>query len=379
MKAYVTGMGAVSPFGKGVDTLWQGLLAGKSAIKPITVIPTDGLRNSTGGEVEGYPPEHERPRSLRMLIDAAAEALAPVSNDPTALKNTSLVLGTNFGGVKMAETGLFEAPAEIGRYEFQYAASAVAEHFALGGRHRVVSLSCASGAATLHIARRLIEHGCSRYVLACGYDELSTYALVGLSALRAVSADGIKPFAADRSGTIFSEGAGAVLLGPEPYGQRPVAIAGSYLNNDAYHLTAPEKTGVPIQVLIRKAIEDAGITPDDIDYINAHATGTPYNDANETRVIQAVFGDRAPSIPVSSNKGAMGHCMGAAGSLETIATVKAVQEETLPPTVNSFPPDPELTLDYLRNGPRSCQVRYALKMSYGFGGTNAALVLKKDW
>jgi 3-oxoacyl-(acyl-carrier-protein) synthase len=372
-------MGAVSPFGKGVPTLWNGLLSGKCAIKPITVISTDGLRNPNAGQVNGYAPDPENARSIRMLLDAGREAIASISNNPAALSRTALVLGTNFGGVERAEHGLFEAPADLAMYEFSFAARKVKQELGLGGPHRVVSLSCASGTAVLHIGRRMLESGQADYVLACGYDELSRYALVGLSALRAITADTVKPFAKDRAGTIFSEGSGAILLSATVPKDRPVCIAGSYLNNDAYHLTAPEKTGVPIQNLVRTTISDAGITTDKIDYINAHATGTPYNDANETAVFKAVFGQNAAKIPISANKAAIGHCMGAAGSLETIATMRAMQEETLPPTINSNPPDPELDLDYLRDGPRKKAVFHALKTSYGFGGTNAAVVLKRMW
>jgi len=376
---YVLGMGAVSPFGKGVETLWQNLLAGNCAIRPITVISTDGLRNSNAGQVDGYPPDVSRPRSLRMLIDAASEALEPLKSQPEALSKVTLVRGTNFGGVERAEEGLFEKPEEIGRFEFAYAASHLKEALGITGPHYVISLSCASGAATIHFGKSLIQKGRADYVLACGYDELSRYALVGLSALRAITADQLKPFAADRGGTIFSEGAGAILLGYEKPAGKPVIAAGSHINNDAYHLTAPEKTGIPIQNLIKAAISDACIAPENINYINAHATGTPYNDANETSIFKAVFGEKAYKIPISSNKGAIGHCMGAAGTIETIATIRAIQEEKLPPTIHSAPPDPELDLDYLRDGPRQLRVNYALKTSYGFGGTNAALVLKRAW
>ncbi|HHN46042.1 MAG TPA: beta-ketoacyl-[acyl-carrier-protein] synthase family protein [Planctomycetes bacterium] len=378
-KTYIVGMGAVSPFGKTVDALWNGLLSGRCALKPVTVIPADGLRNPLAGQVDGYPPDAERSRSLRMLIDAAREALSPIAGDREALSSTALVLGTNFGGVERAEIGLFDAPVEIARYEFAFTASCLKKELGIGGVHRVVSLSCASGTAVLHVGKRLLETGEARFVLACGYDELSRYALIGLSALRAITPDTVKPFAVDRAGTVFSEGAGALLLSAAPLGERPVRLPGSSLNNDAYHLTAPEKTGIPIQTLIRRALMDAGISPSDIDYINAHATGTPYNDANETAVFKAVFGDAAYKIPISANKGAIGHCMGAAGSLETIAAVRAMQDEILPPTVNSSPPDPELDLDYLRDGPRKAAPRFALKTSYGFGGTNAAAVLAREW
>lgn len=371
---YIVGTGAVTPFGRGVDALWEGLLSGRSALKPAEVIPQEGLRSPLVGEVDGYPEQHRLPRGVRMLLDAAEEALRPISDDIRALRQTGIALGTNFGGMSRAETGLFERPKDLDGYEFGYGVRLLREQFGLGGPAVILSLSCASGTAALWDAMQMLREGVCSSVLVAGFDELSRYALVGLSALRAVTSDTIKPFAEDRSGTIFSEGAGALLLSHRPPERRAVRILSVVLNNDAYHLTAPEKTGKQIGSLIRRALDEAGLSPDNIDYINAHATGTPYNDANESRVFSGVFGARIKDIPVSATKGAIGHLMGAAGAVETIAAVKAALEGVIPPTVNSEPPDAEIVLDVVRGGPRPCRIRSFLKCSYGIGGTNACAV-----
>lgn len=373
MAVYVVGMGAVTPFGKGVAALWQGLLEGRSALKPASVLPHDGLRNTLVGEVAGYTAATPS-RAVQMLLDAAGEALAPIAADHERLAATGMVLGTNFGAMSRAETGLFESPVDLDEYEFDSAVRHLRARYRLGGPAVVLSLSCASGLAVLRDGMLLLAEGACRYVLAGGFDELSRYALVGLSALRAVTADTVKPFAADRSGTIFSEGAGCLLLAAErPAGECAELLAVA-LNNDAYHLTAPEKTGAPIERLVRQALQEASAAPEDIDYINAHATGTPYNDANEHRVFRAVFGERALDIPVSANKGALGHLMGAAGAVETIAAMQCALTGTIPPNVNSEPADPAIALDIVRGAPRRQPIRKFLKCSYGIGGTNACAV-----
>jgi 3-oxoacyl-[acyl-carrier-protein] synthase II len=248
-------------------------------------------------------------------------------------------------------------------------------------------------------ARDLIASERAERVVAAGFDELSLYACAGLAALRATSRVGVRPFDRRRDGTLFSEGAGALVVEEEAAarerGAEPLAeLAGGALGNDGYHMTAPQKEARGIIALIRSALADAGVAPDDIDHVNLHGTGTRYNDLIETKALKAVVGERARALrepqaagtepvegagalPVTANKGAMGHAMGAAGALETVAAVLSIREGLIPPTAGLEEQDAECDLSVVRERAHRAPVSNVLKLSYGIGGANAAVVVRR--
>ena len=230
-----------------------------------------------------------------------------------------------------------------------------------------------------------MRRGRAEFVLVCGYDELSLYVYAGLSALRAITPETIRPFDKRRKGTLFSEGAGAMVVESAEHAARRKAprifakILGRAINNDGFHMTAPETEAHGIKALMRDALADAHVEPERIDHINLHATGTPYNDAIETKAVHAVFGTRGHSIPVCSIKSSVGHTMGAAGVLESIAAVHSLNEGLIPPVLGLDPAekDPDCDLHTPTGSALSGRFETILKTSYGFGGTNAAVVLGK--
>jgi len=402
----ITGMGCVSPHGRGVPALWRGLMEGRSALSPLTLFDASVFRNPLAGVVDGYPVVSETNpecRALRMLRDAAddavcdalelsafnAESLARKFPASEAWKHAAIVTGTNFGGMSAAETALVDgrndpSKASLNSYLFGAAGTTLAHRYAFTGPRLNLSLSCASGTAAIGLAFDMIRFGRADVALACGYDELSLFIYAGLSALRAITPETIRPFDRRRRGTLFSEGAGVLILESAAHaaarGRMPYAkVLGRAMNNDGYHMTAPEQEARGIQALMRAALRDAKSAPDAIDHLNLHATGTPYNDAIETKAVHAVFGNRAPSIPVCSVKSSIGHCMGAAGTIEAIAAVMTLRDGKVPQVLGLDPAekDPECNLNTPTGAPLAGDYKTILKTSYGFGGTNAAVVFAK--
>ena len=387
-KAVITGLGAVSPFGRGVGALWEGLAAGRKALRPVTLFPIEGLRCTLAGEVAGYPPPAapgESSRAERFLSDALAEATAAAGLGPGGFDpaRAALVVGTNFGGMSAAERALSPGGApDLSGYDFAGIVARAAAAAGFAGPAAAPSVSCASGAAALVVALELVRSGRADLVAAGGYDELSLYCMAGLSALRATAPGDIAPFDLNRAGTVFSEGAGVLVVEAAESAARRGAtalceLAGGAANNDAYHLTAPEKEGRGIVRLMRAALADAGVPPDEVDGVNLHGTGTKYNDLIETKAIKAVFGERARKLLLTANKSMLGHSMGAAGAHESVAAVKSLVEGLVPPTVGIGTPDPECDLDYCPGSARRAELRVVLKNSYGIGGVNASVVFRK--
>lgn len=388
-RVVVTGMGAVSPLGRGAAVLWEGLCAGKSGIGPLALFDASPFRSRTAGVCAGYP---EYPggltRAVRMLRDAAQEAVDHAgagASRPLPDQRCAVVVSTNFGGMSAAERALLREPPpqsstrSLAEYLFGGAAELLAKIHHLAGPRLALSLSCASGTAAVGLGFDLIRSGRVEAALCCGYDELSLYCFAGLSALHAMTSETIRPFSKNRSGTIFSEGAGVIVLetlaGAQKRGKEPlVEVLGRAMNNDAYHMTAPEKAGHGIRRVMEMALQDARLPPEKIAHLNAHATGTKYNDQIETAAIKAVFGRHAYAMPITANKSMLGHAMGAAGSLEAISTIRTITDGVVPPTINLDDPDPELDLDYVPHGKREGRFDIAMNNSYGIGGTNAVCI-----
>jgi 3-oxoacyl-[acyl-carrier-protein] synthase II len=385
-------MGVVSPIGSGVATFWDALCAGASGIRPITRFETENLLYNQGGEITELP---ELPDgfdtadpALRFLAAAAREAVCDAGLQLLDdLSGVGTVLSTNFGCAGILERILAEDPLEqdtdnaFPDYGFQRAADRVAGCWNFGGPRAVLSLSCASGAAALGWGASLVRSGRARAVLTGGFDALSLFSWSGLSALRTMTRDKLRPFDARRNGTLFSEGAAVLVVEDLEHARSRGAemhaeILGYATNNNAFHMTAPPKRGAGSAAVMRDALADAGVGPEDIDHVNAHGTGTKHNDVTETQAIKDVFGPHAAKIPVTSSKASTGHMMGAAGTIEAIATVLSLRTGVVPPTLNFQEADPECDLNYVFHEKQSHPIHTALSNSAGIGGCNAAVVLR---
>ena len=388
----ITGMGCVSPLGNDVPTFWNNLIAGKTGIASIEKIDTTGLRNTSGGEVKNfdwslYGDEGDCDEASQFAFAATSEAIADAHISDSDLRATGIVFSTNFGGAAsweavcdMAADG--EVDAELFRqFTLENAADYTAAQLAIEGPRVTLSNACSSGGSAIGLACDWLRTGRASRVLCGGHDGLGLSSLAGLSILRTISPDLCRPFDKERSGTIFGEGAAVLVLETWEEAERRNAkvyaeVLGWAVNNNAHHLTAPDKEGAGLEAVMNAALRDAQISSDKIDYINAHGTGTQYNDLAETQAIKKVLGERAAQVPISSIKAATSHIMGGAGALEAIATVLALQNQILPPTINYQTPDPECDLDYVPNVAREAKLQTALSNSSGIGGNNASVVLQ---
>jgi len=389
-RVVITGMGAVAPNGNSVAAFWEGMVAGRYALAPITRFDASPFRNASGGEVKGFElPDPEASRAKAYALAAIEQAVADAALPPERLRAAGIVLATNFGGADHGERTLAARiggetpdPAWFADYSFQAAARDAARRYGFQGPLAVFSLSCASGVAAIGCSVDLVREGRCECVVAGGYDELARLSYSGLSALRAVTPETIRPFDKNRNGTMFSEGSGVVVVESlEAATARGATIhaevLGHAMNNDAFHMTAPDQSGKGITTVMRAALNDAAVRPADVQHINAHGTGTQYNDKIETAAIKAVFGSHAADLTVTANKSIMGHTCGAAGTLESICTIRTLQTGIVPPTIHYETPDPECDLDYVPNEARQADARVALCNAYGIGGTNAAIVLAR--
>jgi len=362
----ITGMGAVCCLGTGVRTFWAALLAGRYGIRPLTRFDTAQHRQKTGGEVEGFTLAKAPDPAVQFAVAAAREAA-----------ETARFGAMGDLGVLLAGGG---ASKGLGAARFIRASEAIAADIGAKGVLSGVSLSCASGSAAIGYAMDLLRAGAADVAVAVGYDAISEWAWSGLTALRTMTTDLIRPFDARRDGTIFSEGAGAMVLetaaSAEARGvETPAELLGHGENNNAFHMAHPDSSGEGMVRAMRMALEDAGIHPEAVDHVNAHGTGTQYNDSIETKAIKTVFGQRAHRIPINSIKSMLGHAMGAASALEAIASVMTIRTGTIPPTINLEQRDPECDLDYVPGRVRAQQVNVVLSNSAGIGGPNSVLVL----
>ncbi len=385
-KVYVTGLGVVSPYGVGVDIFWQSLKDGLSAFRPVTLFDATPFRNSMVGEVVDFSVLEPYSRAVSFLLQATSEAVLNAELDPS-VSNIAFSLGTNFGGINSYLSQIEELSnnpenVNLNNASFFEAENALRDKFAFAGDCHLLSLSCASGTAAIGLGFDRIRRGEEDVVICGGFDELSIYSYAGLSALRAITKDTILPFHKNRSGTLFAEGSAVIVLeseqSVEQRGITPIAmVSGMGINNDAFHMTAPEKDGRGIRKVMEMAIADAGLESVDIDHINCHATATRYNDAIETMAIKKVFGSHADKMILTANKSCFGHAMGAAGALEAVSTILSVREDVVPPTLNLDEPDDGFELDYCPLESRHVNIGHAMSNSYGLGGANASVVISK--
>ena len=407
-RVVVTGLGAVSPFGEGAEILWESLCAGRSGIRPITQFDTTGYETTIAGEVPGFDPERYLERkearkadrfvqfavaASRMAIDDSGLVVTPELAD-----EFGCVIGAGIGGMSTIEefhTVLMTkgpkrvSPFSIPKIIINIAPGYVSMTFGLKGPNESVVTACATGNHCIGSAARWIQLGQATAMLAGGSEATITpMGVSGFNALKALSTHNAepekasRPFDAERDGFVMGEGAGVIVLEELEHalarGARIYAEYGGYgATADAFHMTAPSPDGDGAARCMRRAIRDAGLAPERIDYINAHGTSTKFNDAIETRAIKTVFGEHAYRIPVSSTKSMTGHLLGAAGGVEAIASVLAIDRGVIPPTINLEHPDPECDLDYVPNTSRAVAVRAVLSNTFGFGGANASIIFKR--
>jgi 3-oxoacyl-[acyl-carrier-protein] synthase II len=407
VRVVVTGMGAITPLGLNVKDTWQALVEGRSGIGRITQFDPSPYPTQIAGEVKGFDPGEymdakEARRTARfsqLAVAAARMALedAGFTVDEGNAEDVGVIMGTGIGGglVESERAHLILLNRGVRRVPPLFVPSmipnAAAHHvgcaFGVKGYTSTIIAACASGNQAIGEGARAIRDGSAQVVIAGGTEStMCELALAGICAMRAVSTRNdeperaSRPFDAERDGFVASEACGILFLesldhalarGARIY----VEVLGYGVSSDAYHVSAPDPDGTGSALAMRRAIADAGLEPEDIDYINAHATATPIGDPAEVVAIKSVFGSRAYEIPVNATKSMIGHPMGAAGAVEAIATIMTIRDSILHPTINYETPDPECDLDCVPNEARRAHVDIALSNSFGFGGQNACLVL----
>jgi len=397
----------VTPYGVGKDVFWNGLTSGKNAINYLSTIDTANLPVKIGGEVKDFDPEgflgkkeaRRMDRFTQFAVIAGIEAIkdARLDFDRVDRERVGVIIGSGIGGIHILEQQhsllLERGPDRISPFFIPMLISNMASAylsimFGLTGISFSVNTACATGATAIGEAVKAIQSGECDIVVTGGTDgAITPLSIAGFANMRALSTRNdperaSRPFDAQRDGFVMAEGAGILVIedletalsrGANIYAE----IAGVGSTSDAYHLTAPEPEGRLQARAMELALIYGGIEKEDVDYINAHGTSTPMNDAVETKAIKTLFGDLAYKIPVSSNKSMIGHTLGAAGGIELIATALTVKEGIIPPTINYEYPDPECDLDYVPDVKREKEVNVALSNSFGFGGHNVSIALKK--
>ncbi len=383
-RAAITGIGVISPVesGAGTDAFWQGLSSGKNAVTEVTSFPTGGFDTHVAGSIKGrvlsssvnVSPAH-RWRELSEF--AFKEAIKDARIDASAINGINLgtVLGGILAGQEAWRAGQDTLPAE---YHLYSGADYLARKFGVKGPVNTISTACASGTDAIGMAYRAILRGKADVVIAGGADALSEFAFTGFNCLKAMTKTAkVRPFSKNRDGLALGEGACFLVLEELSRAQRRGArvygfVTGYASRADANHLTAPDREGRGLASAMEAALKEAGVAKPD--YVNAHGTGTPYNDAMETRAIKLALGKAAYDTPVSSIKAMLGHSFGAGGALEAAACLMAMKHGSIPPTINYEEKDPDCDLDYVPNEARKATIKNAVSLSAGFGGQNAAIV-----
>jgi len=407
-RVVVTGIGMLTPLGIGVEKSWEGLLAGKSGIRRITQFDSSQFPTKIAGEVEGFNPEDyieikeikKMDRFIQFAIAAAHIALedSGLKITDSNAERVGVIVGSGIGGLSSIEryhTILMEkgprkiSPFFIPMLIINLASGQISIRFGAKGPNSALATACATGSHAIGDALKIIQRGDADVMIAGGAEAVITpLGIGGFNAMKALSTrndepeKASRPFDIDRDGFIMGEGAGIVILeslesavtrGANIYAE----IVGYGMTADAYHITAPSPGGEGAVRCMKMTLQDAGVNPSDINYINAHGTSTKYGDELETIGIKTVFGEHAYKVPVSSTKSMTGHLLGAAGGVEAVISVLCICNDIVPPTINLDNPDTECDLDYVPHHSRKMSVHYALTNSFGFGGTNACLLFKK--
>ncbi|HYA93823.1 MAG TPA: beta-ketoacyl-ACP synthase II [Thermodesulfobacteriota bacterium] len=407
-RVVVTGMGLVIPTGIGVETAWKNVWEGKSGIGPLTRFDTNGFETKIAGEVKNFNPElyidkkeiKKMDLFIHFAIAATKEALdgARLVITPENSEQIGVIVGTGLGGLPSLEKYhkilLEKGPGRISPFFIpmliaNLASGQIAILFGPKGPNTCLVTACATGAHCIGDAFRAIVYGDAEAMIAGGTEaNITPLTIGGFNSMKALSTrndepeKASRPFEKNRDGFVVAEGSGILVLEELQFALKRKAeihaeLVGYGYTGDAYHITAPSPDGDGAIRCMKMAIKDAGLAPEDVDYINAHGTSTPLNDLTETVAIKSVFGSHAKKVPISATKSMTGHLLGAAGSTEAIFTVLAIRDGIIPPTINYEEPDPQCDLDYVPNVARRKPLRIGMSNAFGFGGTNATLIFKK--
>ena len=407
-RVVITGLGVVSPLGQGVDRNWNAMLEGKNGIDRITKFDVAAFSSQIAGEVTGFDPldfmDKKESRKMDPFIQfAIAAAVQAVDDSGIKMEvlegdRTGVYVGSGIGGIGAIENQheilLSKGPSRVSPFFLissiiNEASGQISIRYKARGPNSATATACATGTHAVGDSFRIIARGDADIMLAGGAEApITPLGLAGFCAMRALSLrndephKASRPFDAQRDGFVMGEGAGIVVLeelgaalmrGARIYAE----IVGYGMSGDAYHVSAPSLDGEGAYQAMYRALEDAQIAPDEVEYINAHGTSTLHNDKIETLAIKRLFGDHARKIGINSTKSMTGHMLGAAGGVETAASALCLKEQIMPPTINYEFPDPGCDLDYVPNKARPASINYALSNSFGFGGTNGALVFKR--
>lgn len=407
-RVVVTGLGMVTPVGNTVDETWANILAGKSGAAPITHFDTTGFPVTFAASVKNFnPADYIPPKDIKKMdpfihygLAAGIQAVqdSGVEIHESNAHRVGVAIGSGIGGLPGIEKGTqayleggprkispFYVPSNIinmisGHLSIRYGAR---------GPNLAIVTACTTGTHNIGEAARLIEYGDADVMIAGGAEmAISPTGIAGFAAARALSTRNDEPERAsrpwdrERDGFVLGDGAGVVVLEEYEYARQRGAriyaeLIGYGMSGDAYHMTAPSEDGLGAALCMQNALRNAGINPEQVDYINAHGTSTPVGDVVETIAIKRVFGDHARRLAVSSTKSQIGHLLGAAGGVEAIFSILAIRDQVAPPTINLDHPDPECDLDYVPNVARAMRIDVAMSNSFGFGGTNGTLIFKR--
>lgn len=408
-RVVITGIGAVTPLGVGVETFWENLLAGQSGIGPITLFDVSDYPTRIAGEVKDFHAEDwldrkEARRIDRFIAFAVASAKMAIedsglpTSDREVATKTGVIIGSGIGGLtflgdqfrRLLDGGVSKVSPFLVPYMIPDMASGLVSILhGLKGPNTCVVSACSTGADSIGVAYHTIKRGDAIAMVTGGTEApINDIALAGFCAARAMTTNNdmgsraSRPFDLNRDGFVMAEGSSVFVLEDYDFavarGARIYAeVVGYGMTGDAHHITTPDPEGDGAMRSMLMALDNAGLQPTDIGYVNAHGTSTPYNDKFETMAIKRAFGDHAYKMPVSSTKSAIGHTLGAAGAIEGLICVLAMRDGIVPPTINYETPDPDCDLDYVPNTARKVEVNATLSNSFGFGGHNVSLVFKK--
>jgi 3-oxoacyl-[acyl-carrier-protein] synthase II len=407
-RVVVTGVGLVCALGTGTEETWANLVAGQSGVGPITLFDTTGFDCRIGGEIKNFDPfrwiEKKELKKMGRFIQVAlagadfAIKMSGWKREDSDLDEVGVYVSSGIGGFDIIEREHIKlmqgGPGRISPFFIpsaivNLASGHISIRYGARGPNSATATACSASAHAIGDSFKIIERGAAEMMI-CGGTEatITPMGVGGFSSMKALStrnddpSHASRPFDAQRDGFVVGEGAGILILESLEHAQKrnaPIVgeIVGYGMSGDAYHITQPAENGDGAFRVMRAAIKDAKLTPDDIGYVNAHGTSTPLGDVIETRALKRVFGERAKKVPISSTKSMTGHLLGGAGGLEAGIAVLALRDQVIPPTINLESPDPECDLDYVPNVARKATLDYALSNSFGFGGTNAALIFKR--
>jgi 3-oxoacyl-[acyl-carrier-protein] synthase II len=397
-RVVITGLGAVTSIGGSLAEFWKNLLAGTCGIGPFSLFDSTSYRTQTAAQVAEIPDAFLTPaerrrmsRADRMGVAAAREAIAGsgldlAGEDPTRI---GVILGGGTSGLIDSEaffqlhlSGRKARPSKVLNHLPDSITDRIAQRFGLEGLKSTITTACSSSANAMGYAFDAIGAGLADVMITGGSDVLARLTYGGFNSLRSVDPEPCRPFDRERKGLSIGEAAGILVFEEEGRARRrgaPVVaeFRGYGVTSDAFHMTAPDPSGVAGGRTVRAALADAGVDPGEVDYVNAHGTATPQNDSAETAALKDALGERAARIPISSIKSMIGHCLCASGAIEAVATALTVRDGKVPPTIHYENPDPACDLDYVPNAARDAQVRVALSNSFAFGGNSSVVVLAK--